>query len=81
MRTNFLQIVGLVGCAIVTVSCSGADSGQGEGLGALQLALDLASLKHDVTQIRLDIVAPDQSCTSPALFSRTVALESEPLSA
>jgi hypothetical protein len=57
-----------------------ADSGSSLPVGNLSAALNV-SAAHDVTSVRFDILPGAGSCHDPALTSRTVVIEDEPLPA
>ena len=50
-------------------------------VGALSAALQFPLSAHDVTAVRFDIVPAGGSCDDPALTSKNIPLESEPLPA
>jgi hypothetical protein len=50
-------------------------------VGRLSAALQFPLVQHDVTSVRFDVVTAGGSCDDPALATRTVTLESEPLPA
>ena len=76
MRSRLIDVFG-VSVALAAVSC-GADSGpQEEETGSLTLRVELSDVLHDVTAVRLDVVAADQDCSSEPLFTQTVSFSDD----
>jgi hypothetical protein len=49
--------------------------------GSVAAALEVGTVLHDVTAVQFDVVAAGADCTAPALASKTVPIETEPLPA
>jgi mono/diheme cytochrome c family protein len=80
MRTPTTIALGLGLFALMLFGCDGSQPSSGP-VGKLSAALQFPLVQHDVDAVRFDVVAAGGSCDSPALATKTLPLESEPLPA
>jgi hypothetical protein len=78
MRERIYVLVGCVYLASFSLSCGSQPLDEPEERpGALRAAIAFGPSTHDVTAVRFDLVAVDESCGAPAVATLTVPLEAE----
>lgn len=66
------------GTLLVLAGCGDGDTGHDPGtVGSLRAAVQISGDRHDVTAMRIDIVAASDACDATPLATETVALEDE----